>query len=1214
MEIIDNGLQIQDGALQYAWYRLNSNQGERFHCVALRELAALPVDSAEDYNLLGKQWGAVRGLYNAGVNFVYTASGLFTPQHIGIVQYYGAAADGESLDEAAQKVKEQLSAVLAVLANFTQSRTRPPDLTWMRWYIDFVMSRSRNVMAILGYPDPRESARGIGMDGRLPDDTGDDLSSEQNELLFRGLAKLREDFVFQVTARHIGRKFLTDTLMQVAEIASNVASRRKGAMSIGFSLGIPLMAALSNAVSGGHAISNSQAHSTADGQSHGWGQAHTDSYSHTESQASTVGGSETHTIGVSHTDSQGHTDSSAHTDSRSHTDSQSHSDTWSNTTSRSHSESSMVGGSSSHTRSSAHSESASSGSSESNTTGMSSGQTTSNSQTTGTSSGSSTSAGISSSQSSGHTDGWNVGGSVSGGIPGVASASVHGGISGSDSTSSSTGSSASTSESTGAMESSSSGVANSSGAMESATLGTSTSTGSSDTVGSSDTNTSMWSSGSADTWGSAHSVGGVDTVGHADTVGSADTVGRADSIGSADSVMESHSWSKSWAQTRGQADSWGRADSASQNWGQTHAEGEAVGQALGRSGAQAFSGGLSTGLVPGVSINRSWQLEDDVADRLAEVLRQLESLVNVASQEGGFMTDALLFTASPGGAHAAEALVPQAFHGPNVPTPVLTIRPDDAGEEQRLRRNALAFFPSGSEKDRSFIPGDPFHGRLWSRYSTLLTASQVAAYTAPGLFPEGRTVTAMPPIPKGMGFYPLMPGEALLGHQFSPETADLTSAPVCLDQSRLMHCMFAGDTGFGKSVAAIRWAYETTLRWHLRTVVLDFGAGWRQLLNASGLEGHVEILQLWPNAARPMRWNPLQIGRNIDPETQWRAFADIFGSVARLGVKRQKQELLEALRKVYVRAGVLVDDPEVRGDLQWGRVQINERSLVGAREGTAISDLSQRQRQLLAVSRSRLVGLAELYREISEKLASVPPRDTMLTGVLEGILFRLNPLVQGAAAAQFAAGPDTLAIEDLGKPWGIGIVEGGMFLDDFGKAFLLGWIGWHLYTDMVARRVHEVKTGEPVLQIFFEEANKIFVKDSGGGGEDDSGGVSASQRFGDMFRDARKYHARLHVITQAPHMIPDDIISSCNNLVVGFLKNPKDKDLVLSALARSEKGFHDEPWRRFLSDLPIGMAIGRLPYTANRELQRPFLFRPLMVDFPEPSDDEIEHRLGRLNG
>ena len=185
-----------------------------------------------------------------------------------------------------------------------------------------------------------------------------------------------------------------------------------------------------------------------------------------------------------------------------------------------------------------------------------------------------------------------------------------------------------------------------------------------------------------------------------------------------------------------------------------------------------------------------------------------------------------------------------------------------------------------------------------------------------------------------------------------------------------------------------------------------------------------------------------------------------------------------------------------------------------------------------------------------------------------------------------------------------------MFLDDFGKAFLLGWTGWHLYMDMVARRVHEVNADEPILQIFYEEANKIFVREQGGG--DETGGVSATQRFADMFRDARKYKARLHVITQAPHLIADDIISSCSNVIAGFIKNSKDKDIVLSALARSEKGFRDEEWRRFVDDIPIGMAIGRFPYSMHRETQRPILFRPLMLDVPEPTDAEIEERLGGI--
>src|SRR4030042_4914075 len=133
MEILDNGLQIENDVLEYAWYKLGTEQGEYFRCVGLRELAALPVDSLEDYNLLGKQWGAVRGLYNAGGNFIYTASGIFTPEHIGVVQFYGAAVDGATRDQAASKVTEHISAVLAVLANFTQSRKRPTDVSSVSW-------------------------------------------------------------------------------------------------------------------------------------------------------------------------------------------------------------------------------------------------------------------------------------------------------------------------------------------------------------------------------------------------------------------------------------------------------------------------------------------------------------------------------------------------------------------------------------------------------------------------------------------------------------------------------------------------------------------------------------------------------------------------------------------------------------------------------------------------------------------------------------------------------------------------------------------------------------------------------------------------------------------------------------------------------------------------------------------------------------------------
>jgi len=43
-------------------------------------------------------------------------------------------------------------------------------------------------------------------DGAIGDASKDDLALEQNEILFRGLAKLQQNFVFQVLAEHVSRR------------------------------------------------------------------------------------------------------------------------------------------------------------------------------------------------------------------------------------------------------------------------------------------------------------------------------------------------------------------------------------------------------------------------------------------------------------------------------------------------------------------------------------------------------------------------------------------------------------------------------------------------------------------------------------------------------------------------------------------------------------------------------------------------------------------------------------------------------------------------------------------------------------------------------------------------------------------------------------------------------------------------------------------------
>lgn len=234
----------------------------------------------------------------------------------------------------------------------------------------------------------------------------------------------------------------------------------------------------------------------------------------------------------------------------------------------------------------------------------------------------------------------------------------------------------------------------------------------------------------------------------------------------------------------------------------------------------------------------------------------------------------------------------------------------------------------------------------------------------------------------------------------------------------------------------------------------------------------------------------------------------------------------------------------------------------------------------------------------------------MLRTLLEGILFRLHPLVQGAAALQYQADPEGLDLNAIVPgDWGMAILEGGSFLDDFSKAFLLGWAAWHLYRDAVAQRLQRAASAPARVQIVFEEANKILAGLQRTGEE---GGASVAEQFEAMWRDSRKYGIWLHLLTQTPSAIPAGILSSCNNVFACQLKNPRDRDLIIAGLHRSEKGFVDETWRRFLASLPVGRCVAKLGYAFDRSAVEPAYIQPLLLDAPEPTDAEIEARLGAV--
>ena len=141
-----------------------------------------------------------------------------------------------------------------------------------------------------------------------------------------------------------------------------------------------------------------------------------------------------------------------------------------------------------------------------------------------------------------------------------------------------------------------------------------------------------------------------------------------------------------------------------------------------------------------------------------------------------------------------------------------------------------------------------------------------------------------------------------------------------------------------------------------------------------------------------------------------------------------------------------------------------------------------------------------------------------------------------------------------------------------GPTFAVKWPGvhWHLYTDAVARRRESIGRKLPALNIFFEEANKIFsgaaVKSSSG---ESGSALDVCDQFIPMFTDGRKFRVYCHVILQTVSVLPQVILSSCVNIFVGQTKGARDRDATLAHLAKSEKGFTDEEYKRFVSRMPL---------------------------------------------
>ena len=1153
LEVKGTELHFNDqNALDFILFQVIEREGGReytgYRAVRLLQLRYISLEARRDAGLLQKMRTVLRGLYAAQVNLVYLAAGIFDQPKIGLIQCYGVSAFAANKDQAVLRSSRDLTALKAALVGaYRQLRLEPLSAEVAQW-LARALEQMPYAIVTVGHPDPRENARGGDSSLRDPlassNPSGQQYSIQQNELLFRGMSSLEEEFLLMLLAGHVSLRDITQMLAGLLEDTSVYASRQAGVRAASFGISLPafltggLAENASRSYATNHATGSSQGDASTIGSAHSEGQAHTEGHASTQGWAHTVGATQTDTTGSTVTAGSAHSTGSGISEGTSISEGSSHSMGSAVTDGSTHSESS--GFASSHVDSSSYGVNGSLG-------------------------GSIAPAGVGLSANVGANAGWGT----------------------SDGNTSSSGVSDSTMHSETASESftQSSTIAHSSGISQSA----------SDTSSQANSTSASHSNSTSESW----TTSGSETHSVADTTSTSNTQSQA----------SSHSTSNS------QADAVG------------------TGQAVGR----GITAGMSVGVAPSFSLSNSYQWQDDPFILLTEIMRTQRKLLDIASREGAFYTDLYALARSEQGVQALLGLIPEAFHGTEDVVCGVQTRTLSEPEQAYIGLHTRAFSPSTRVET---IP------EAMSGYadSTLLTMLQLAAYTAPGMFEQGSALTTQEETPS-FAFYPDVPGDITLARQWSSETGLLTDTFLRLSKDRHFHTAFVGDTGFGKSVAAERLAYETTRFWHYRTIVLDFGQGWRKALNWPGVSSdssddgqeHIDVRQLYPGSPRPLRWNILQVPRRIDPGRYRSMVTELFANAGRMGA-RQLGFMRRALTELYIEAGVLTSDPEVQNgplghlqdDYEVGIIR-QARAARGNQAngpdtlhpGTLLASIPPADLQVLAVSRSKQLSVAKWVDRLRAYVIRFQ-RDQVSRTSLEGVLLRLEQFAEGQMARQYGPDSSGVSIEDLGlmgnpdAPWGITVIEGGAEMDEYPKAALLSLLASVLYSDAVARR-REALNGNrsfPPMQIFFEEANKVLTGVSGGAAADQGAGDSGSQvshLFQTMWRDGRKYGVFLHVLAQTVSELPSGILSSCANIFVFQTKDPKDRDLILPHLGRSEKGLVNTEYKRYLARIPRTYAVAKLGYSDDVFWLEPVLVRPMLLRSDEPSDFEIEQKLGAVS-
>lgn len=658
-------------------------------------------------------------------------------------------------------------------------------------------------------------------------------------------------------------------------------------------------------------------------------------------------------------------------------------------------------------------------------------------------------------------------------------------------------------------------------------------------------------------FGRSISKGWGQNVSDSESHGISQSVGRGKSEGINYGINKSES--SNWSYSEGATYSKG----ISQSWSKGTSDSWGINTGRSFSTSNSLSQGISSsmGIGASIGISKSYSFLDVEIKNIVELLEfqvnRLKQAIN--GHVGAFYTDMYIGTFTREAREAARVASRFAWYddkSPICPLQVLDIESEDEFIHMLQHFNAFSSCPK-KEMDK--------YGQLESyKYSTILTSTELTAYTHPirlsdgGLFADIQNIPELS-VPAEMKGEIYM-GKIVSGYKWSIETGYVTPYDYRIKNEALMHTLFAASSRSGKTVAALRYVAEianNVIRERhgkrMRVIILDAKRDWRNLVQIVD-KNRFRFYSMDNADFYPFNYNPLKIPLGVPAEFYSDIFVNIFCRAYGLGV-RSLSLLTTAVKEAYEDAGVF-----------------------------ATTDKYEITR------RSAQVTFKQVYDKLQDIVKSTTGRDKI--EALEKVLDRVVRYTwDNSIMHRLYSQPTGMSIDELLGADDIVVIESGAIQGN-NMVFLFGMLTASLY--IYAKYLPDNFNGEDQYEtlLVIEEANKVLTGDSG----DTENGIKGQSIFEEMMDQAAGLGLFVTAITQEPSKIPSSIIANCGITFAGKLRDEKDIDTIMTAIGK-ESRYDDRNIRKFFPKMPIGWFIVQTSRVYDYKEAEPVLIRvePLKI-------------------